>query len=895
MEYENLSAKECFKKLNSSEEGLTEEEVKRRLKKYGLNELKERKTIIPSKILLRQFKNFTVWVLLAAALISLFIGEFLSFWTILFVVGFVIFLGFVQEYKAERAMEALKKSVKQKTRVLRNNKIKEVLTKEVVPGDILFLETGDKVPADAKLFDIIGLKVDESLLTGESEAVEKNKLDLIFAGTQIVHGRCKALVLKTGMQTKLGEIASLIQETEEKTPLQIKISQLAKILAAIALITCILTFTLGLFKGAPTGEILIIALALAVASVPEGLPLTLTLTLAYGMHRMANHNAIIRKMLGVEILGSTTVICTDKTGTITRNEITVEKIFTNNKTYDVTGDGYEPKGDFFVENRKVDLGKEETLKSLLMSSALCNNSSLEEKKGRWSIVGDPTEAALVVAAAKANLWKDDLERDYKRVEEIIFTSERKLMTVIYQKGRKKVAFVKGAPEIVLRKCKHIEKSGKVRKISKVDRDKILKMNRNFAGSSLRVLCIAYKNISGSLTVENVEENLTFLGLVAMRDPPKEGVKDAVKRCKSAGVKVVMITGDNEETAKAISKDIGIYPSVSEKNLKKVKNKKLRKIISDSMMTGEELNKLDDREFESIVEDIYVYARIMPEQKIRIVKALKKKGHIVAMTGDGVNDAPALKKADIGVAMGIKGTDVAKESSTMILQDDNFSTIVEAVKQGRATYENIEKFTSYLISRNFTEVILILLSIGFLGFEYLPLLALQILFINIVGEEFPAVSLGLDSARKNIMLNPPKKPKQGILTRKNMSLVFGLATFMTLAAFAVFIFSGPGIDLEKARTATFAAIIGMVIFNTLNFRSLQESIFKTGLLPNRWLALAIITTIFSTLAVMYIPFFRKILEFAVLTPIEWILPLSAAFSTLIFAEVLKIFLNKLMPN
>lgn len=884
MEHENLNV-EVFDKLKSSKVGLTEKEAEKKLEKYGFNELKEKRKVTPFKVLLRQFTNFIIYVLFAAAAISFFIGEILSFWVILFIIGFVILLGFIQEYKAEKTMEALKKIVQPTTKVLRNGKVREIPTKEVVPGDILLLETGDKIPADAKIFEVIGLKVDESPLTGESIAVEKKESDLIFAGTQIVNGKCKALVTATGMQTKLGKIAGMIQEIDEKTPLQIKIAQLAKSLAIIALIAGVLTFALGLLKGAPMAGISIIALALAVAAVPEGLPLTLTLTLAYGMHRMAKHNAVIRKMLGVETLGNATIIATDKTGTITKSEMTVEKIFVNDKIFDVTGVGYEPSGDFFIGRKKIDANKEKNLALLLKATTLCNNAVLEEKKGKWKVIGDPTEASLVVVAAKANLCKEDLEREYQRIEEIIFTPERKLMTTIHKKGKEKIAFTKGAPEIVLKKCEFIEKNGKTEKLSKDEITKILKMNGDFANSALRVLGVAYKKVSKPLTPERVETDLIFLGLVAMIDPPREEVKEAIETCKKAGIKVVMITGDNEETAKAIAKKIGLFDG--NKKFDKIKSEKIRRIVVDGTITGSELDELNEKEFESIVEEICIYARIMPEQKLRIVKALKEKGHIVAMTGDGVNDAPALKKADIGVAMGIKGTDVAKESSDMVLQDDNFATIVEAVRRGRTIYENIEKFTCYLISFNFVQVMLILLSITLLGFEFLPLIALQILFINVVAEEFPSIALGMDPPRKDNMLKPPRKPKQMILTKRNLILVFTLAAFMTLMSFVVFTFANPTENIENARTMTFAAIIGMVIVNTFNFRSLDESVFKTGFLSNRWLVLATFTTILTTLSVMYIPFFQKIFELTTLSLVEWIIPLLAAFTTLIFAEIIKV--------
>ena len=877
---------DTLEEYKTTKKGLLQSEAEKRINEFGYNELKEKKKITPLKVFLRQFTNLVVFVLIIAALISFFIGEIINFWVIILIIGFVIILGFIQEYKAERAMEALKKIMNPTAKVLRNNHIKKILTKDIVPGDVIYLETGDKIPVDAKIFEVIGLKVDESALTGESVSVEKKENDLIFAGTQIMYGKCKAVVLKTGMKTKLGEIAGMIQTKDVKTPLQKNIAHLSRNLAILALVSCVFIFVLGYFKGAPTTELLIVALALAVAAVPEGLPLTLTLTLAYGMKSMANHKAIIRKMLAVETLGSTTVICTDKTGTLTKNEMTAQKIWTDNKIFDITGTGYGLKGMFSVDRKDINMNKEKSLNLLLKSAVLCNNASLEKTNGKYEVIGDPTEGALIVAGAKANLWKEDLEEEYQRIEEIVFTSERKLMTTIYKKENEKIAFVKGAPEFVLQKCKYIQKNDKIEKLSKKDIKDILIKNKEFASSAHRVLSIAYKKVSDPLTPGNTEKDLIFLGLVAMIDPPREEVKDAIEACKNAGIKTIMITGDNEETAKAIALRIGLFDENYSKKFDKIKDEKLKRIALDGAITGSELNELNEKEFESIVEEISIYARIMPEQKLRIVNALKKKGHIVAMTGDGVNDAPALKRADIGIAMGINGTDVAKESSVMILQDDNFATIAEAVKRGRTIYENIEKFTCYLISRNFTEVILIVLGIMFLGFEFLPLLALQILFINTFDEIMPAIALGLDPSRKGIMSKKPRKPNEKILKKRNLVLIITLASFMAIATFLIFSFNDPASNLEKARTLTFATIISMILFVPFVFRSLDESIIKIGIFSNKLLLVGIIGTLILSLSVMYIPFFQKIFELTTLGIKDWIIPLTAAFSTLIFAEVVK---------
>ncbi len=895
MDYDKSDINDVFAALETSKEGLSFEDAKIRLEKYGINELEEKQKVTPLKVLLNQFADFIVWILFAAAIISLMIGETINFWVISSIIAFVVILGFIQEYKAEKAMEALKKIVEPTTKVLRNGRRKEILTNEVVPGDILLLETGSSIPADAKIFDITGLKVDEAALTGESGSVEKKEGDMVFAGTQIVHGKCKAVVTATGMQTKLGQIAGMIQEVEEKTPLQIKISDLAKSLAILALSASTLVFILGMIKGAPLGSMLIIALALAVASVPVGLPFTLTLTLAYGMHKMAKQNALIRKMLGVETLGSTTVICTDKTGTLTKNEMTVEKVYVDDTFFDITGVGYEPKGDFSVDGAKIDVAKHENLSMLLKAATLCNNAGFEESLGnlgnvekqeKWKLIGDPTEISLVVAAAKGDMWQDDLKNDYRMIEEILFTSERKLMSTVHEKsGEKcKTVFSKGAPEFLLKKCSFIRKRDGVEELTKDEVARILETNHDLASSAYRVLGIAHKEMTEPLTPENIEKDMVFLGLVAMIDPAREEAKEAIVTCKKAGIKVVMITGDNDATAKAIAENIGLFDEVGD--FGDLTDEKLKGIVADGVITGSELESLDEDEFEGVVEGISIYARMMPQQKVRIVKALQKKGHIVAMTGDGVNDAPALKKADIGIAMGIKGTDVAKESSTMVLQDDNFATIVDAVKQGRAIYANIEKFTCYLVSRNFTEVILIMMGIILLGFDFLPLLALQILFINMFDEVMPAIGLGLDPAREGIMLKRPRDPYEKILKKRNLIMIMSMAFIMGMAAFMVFVLDDPVNEIEKARTLTFATIVSMILFIPFAFRSLDDSIIKVGLFTNKLLVGGVFGTFLLTLGVMYIPFFQSIFELTPLSVTDWLIPLSVAFAAMVFAEVIK---------
>ena len=876
--------------LKEAQGGLTVEEAKQALQKFGFNELKEKKKTTVLDVFVRQFNNFIIYVLLAAAVISLLVGELVNFFVIVAIILFVVILGFIQEYRAEKTIAALKNFVKPTSRVLRSGAVQVVPGREIVPGDVILLETGDKVPADCKLLEIVGLKVDESMLTGESFPVEKKAGDEIYAGTSIVHGRCKALVTKTGMSTKLGSIAEMVQVEESETPLQRRINHLSKLLAGLALGVCLITFIVGLYRGAPLVDILIIAIALAVAAVPEGLALTLTLTLAFGMQKMAEHNAVMRKMLAVETLGSVTVIATDKTGTLTKNEMVVEQVYADGKVFKVTGEGYVPKGTFTLDGAEVDSTQQVGLTNLLRASALCTSASLEKKDNEWKGFGDPTEIAILVAAAKADQWKDDLETDYKLLEELVFSSESKVMTTIHaDKANKggKVAFMKGAPEVVIAKCKFIEKNGKIVKLTSAEAKKLLEINEGFSSNAFRSLAVAYAPVK---TKKQLSSGLIFLGLVAMRDPPREEVLQAIAECKQAGIKVVMITGDNKDTAFAIGRQVGLTETVPASVLASLPLH-LQKVMCDSVITGEELNSLSDADFAKIVNYVSIYARAAPEQKLRIVTALKQQGHIVAMTGDGVNDAPALKKADIGVAMGLKGTDVAKEASAMVLHDDNFATIVSAVRQGRTIYRNIEKFTSYLISRNFTEVILILLGLIFLGFDYLPLLALQILFINTFDEVIPAISLGLDPTRSEIMKQKPRNPSEQLLKKRNVAIILSTAAFIALSVFFVFLSSDPVGDIGKARTVVFASIISTILFIPLAFRSLHETVIDKNIFSNKLMVFGTISTFLVTVIAMYTPFFQEIFHLTPLGAMEWILPLSVGIATFAFVEIIKAVLRR----
>jgi len=865
---------QCMPKAKNSY-GLTSAEAAALLSTYGPNELSQKSENVVLAVFIRQFKSVIVWILAIAAAISYGLGETVNFWVTTCIVGFVIMMGFLQEFKAEKAMEALKRIVKPMTTVFRDGRLNNLHAKLVVPGDLLSLEMGDSIPADATVVESVALKTDESMLTGESTPVKKEQGETVFAGTRIVYGRCTAVVTATGMKTELGKIATLIQQVEGPTPLQKKMDRLGKNLALIALGASALIFAIGVFRGASLFNMLVVALALAVAAVPEGLPLTMTLSLSFGMRKMAQKNAIIRRMMAVETLGSTTMICSDKTGTLTKNEMTVQRFYILGQTVEVTGAGYKPVGLFRIDGKTQKTFP--AAANLFKVIALCNNAGLfESEKGRFEPVGDPTEVALLTLSAKAGILKNSLDRQYPRAEEILFTSDRKMMTTIHKHSEGYWIATKGAPEEVLARCSHYEKEGKHHRMTPAIADEILSANRQFARKALRVLGLAMKIVkSDSMPTENNEENLVFLGLVGMSDPPRPEVKGALQTCAKAGIEVIMITGDNEHTALAIAKQIGLVDG-GEKEV----------------ALGKSLDGLSDSELETLVKNTRVFARTHSEHKLRIVEALQRLGHIVAMTGDGVNDAPALKKSDIGIAMGIKGTDVTKEASEMILQDDHFATIVEAVKEGRLIFQNIEKFTSYLISRNFTEVILIFLGVLFFSFDHLPLLALQILFINAFDEEMPAIGLGMDTAYGDIMVRKPRDPDEPILGRGNAFLVFSMAIVMALIAFIVFLTSGPEQNIDYARTMVFSTIIAMMLFDTYNFRSLRESIFTIGLQGNRFLMLAVVVIFGATGIVMYHPFLQTVFKLVPLSPKDWLMCIGAASLSMVYMEVAKFFRRRL---
>ena len=793
-------------------------------------------------------------------------------------------VGFIQEYRSEKAIEAMKKLTAPKARVIRDQKESVLPAREVVPGDVLLLETGDRIAADARLMEVVDLLTDEAVLTGESTPVDKgtgvldenmpvgDRKNMIFTATHVTYGRGKAVVTSTGMRTEFGKIAEMVQTLEEEeTPLKLKLERFAKKLGILVVVICAGVFVLELLNPARPGTVIenfLTAVALAISAVPEGLPAVVTVTLALGARELARRNAVIRRLSSAETLGATTIICSDKTGTLTKGEMTVRRIFTNGQTVEVTGVGYDSKGEFLLGNKDTNPKENRNLSLLLTGAALCANASYDGE----NIIGDTTEGALIVAAAKAGLIKKELEKEYPRVHEVPFTSERKRMTTVHKSSEEKLlVFMKGAPEIVLSRCTNILKNGKVSRLSEKERSAILKTNEDMANEALRVLCVAFKeqtdvklDVFGDKSTEknineNLERKLVFLGLAGMIDPPRDEAKEANQLCQQAGIKTVMITGDHILTAIAVAKEIGMMQS-------------------GMALTGEELDKMGNEEFEEIVEDVAVYARVSPEHKLRIVGVLRKKGHIVAMTGDGVNDAPALKQADIGVAMGITGTDVTKEAADMILADDNFATIVSAVEGGRSIYDNIRKFSFFLMRSNFDELF-IMGTFALLGLE-LPLTAGMILWINLMTDGAPAIALSQDPPSEDIMERPPRNPNEGILHGRLAAI---LATFITqfvgtavLFYIAYYIWHEP---LEEARTLAFIQATMQELIVVWNCRSETKNAFRVGFTNNKYLLFAVI---FSAAITFTVPYTKPLFGFALfetapLTLLDWalVIPFSLA--------------------
>ncbi|MFA6808028.1 MAG: calcium-translocating P-type ATPase, SERCA-type [Eubacteriales bacterium] len=891
-----LSGEEICRELKvNPDKGLGEREVERRLSKYGYNTLKVKKGVNPVFLFLGQFKDFMVVVLMVATLISGLLGEIADAITILAIILLNAILGFVQEFKAERSMESLRSLTAPEALVFRDGNEMRIPAAELVIGDIVLLDAGDRIPADIRWLRTSNIQVEEAALTGESQSVSKSanplfdeyvtiadKKNMGFMGTVVVNGRGEGIVTATGMYTEMGVIAEMIQSVvDEETPLQKRLAQLGKWLVTISVAVCVVVVVTGILQGESFYKMFFTGVSLAVAAIPEGLPAIVTVALAVGVQRMVKRNAIIRKLPAVETLGCATVICSDKTGTLTQNEMTVRQIYCDFRVITLSGQGYDPKGDYHGADPYKDKG---SLKSLLKVATLCNNAVLTRKgvkvagifRGKikdstWGIEGDPTEGALLVAAAKAGIWKENFERKEERIGEIPFDSDRKRMSVVYKSKEGEKAYVKGAPDIMLYLCKWELYKGEIVELTSERKKQVMKINDEMASKALRVLALAEKTVEKKDTSEEVEENLVLVGLMGMIDPPRQSAKKAIRICQAAGIKPVMITGDHRLTAQAVAKELGILKG------------------NNLVITGTELDRMTDEDLAQNVMNISVFARVAPRDKLRIVKAYKKNGQIVAMTGDGVNDAPAVKEADIGVSMGLTGTDVTKEASDMIIGDDNFATIVAAVEEGRGIYDNIRKFIRYLLSCNLGEVLTMFL--GTLVGLPLPLLPIQILWVNLVTDGLPAMALGVDNPEVDIMRRDPRNPNESVFARGlgNKILIRGMMIGLgTLLVFILGLWSGAG--LLAARTMAFSTLVFSQLFHVFDCKSETRGLFEVGIFSNVFLLIAVSISVTMQLSVIYFPLLQAIFKTTALVGWQWIVVLLVSGGPTVIIGIIQLIRN-----
>jgi Ca2+-transporting ATPase len=888
--WHNLSSDETLQRLSSRRSGLTEGEAKEQLARFGPNELKSAKKVSLWMLFLEQFKSLLIIILLFAVVLSAVIGEPIDAIIIGVIILFACGLGFIQEYRAEKAMEALKKMAAPTASVIRDGNEQEIPARDLVPGDLVVIRTGDRIPADARLIEAVNLKINEAPLTGESVPIEKvtatlpdevnigDKRNMVFMGTAAVYGRGTAVTTATGMTTEFGKIAGMLQDVKtERTPLQINLDKMGKRIAIVGLSLCFILAVLGVLRGHEVLEMFVWGIALAVAAVPEALPAVVVISLALGVRRMAKRHALIRRLPAVETLGCTTVICSDKTGTMTQDQMTVKRIYCGGDFFDVGGTGYNPKGDFTRAGQTFDMRKDENLIKLLRIGSLCNDARLVQANESWSIKGDPTEGALIVAATKAGIVAEKENLQYPRVREIPFSSETKMMTTIHQTPTGEVGYSKGAPEIILDKCGYIDRDGQQKTLTIVEQENILEVAQNMASEGMRILGLAYIPVNGSLAGRTDKEHI-FSGLVGMIDPPRPEVKAAIKSCDDAGIKTVMITGDHKLTAVAVAKELGLL--------------KQGKVIS-----GADLDNLSEEQFEKIADQVDVYARVSPAHKLRVVTALGKRGHVVAVTGDGVNDAPALKKADIGIAMGITGTDVSKEAAGMVLTNDNFASIVAAVEEGRGIYDNIKKYLMFLLSSNIGEILLMAGAIllgPVIGLPYgaIPLIAIQILWVNLATDGLPAIALSIDPPAPDIMKQKPRLKGQGIFTKQVLVLmaIGGLwSCLVNIGIFKWALDSGRG--MLEAQALCFLTLIVIQFFKAYNFRSDKHSIFKIGFFKNKWLNLAIVWEAILLVVIVYTPFLQESFHTFSLSVIDWIIVILTAGTVFPVLELAKFFIRR----
>lgn len=887
----------------NSARGLTDEEASKRLQKYGLNELKEKEKESVITKLINQLKDFMVIILIAASIVSGIVGEISDAIVIIAIVIVNAVLGVIQEGKAEQALAALQKMSSPNARVLRNGSVQIMPAKNLVPGDVVAIEAGDSIPSDLRLIESYNLQVEEASLTGESLPVDKDagvvfesdmsigdRKNMVYMSTVVTYGRGKGIVVATGKDTEIGKIAEAIQSyKDESTPLQQKLNQLGKWLGIACLLICLLVFGIGFIRGGDVLEMFLIAVSLAVAAIPEGLPAVVTIVLALGMKRMVQRNAIVRKLLAVETLGCVTVICSDKTGTLTQNEMTVVKAYAGGNMFTVTGQGYNPTGEFLLENNKITPEQNQDLKLLLALGVLANDATLEQKdpvEQLWGIIGDPTEGALLTVGAKGGMQKAEMNKQYERAAELPFDSDRKMMTTFHKDfiENKTVSFTKGAPDIILNKCSRIFSNGSITELTPEQLGQIQGVNSQLAGAALRVLAFAYRthdSVPKSITSESIEKDLIFVGLMGMIDPARVEALQAIKTCRQAGIKPVMITGDYKDTAVAIATELGLM------------------VEGDKVLTGTDLDGLSEDALYQDIDNISVYARVSPEHKVRIVETLKRKGHIAAMTGDGVNDAMALKRSDIGVSMGITGTDVAKGTADIILMDDNFATIVSAVEEGRIIYSNIRKFVFFLLSCNIGEILIVFLSLLFN--LPVPLVPIQLLWVNLVTDSFPALALGAEKGEPDIMSLKPRNAKEAILNRVMITgiAVQSVALFAAVITAYIWALNKYGGSLTNpsesglmmARTIAFTTLIFAELIRAYSSRSERTSVIKLGVFSNKSMVSATIVSMLLLLIVIYVPFLEPVFKTYALKPLDWAVILILCLIPLTAGEINKLVLSK----
>ncbi|MFZ5994136.1 MAG: cation-translocating P-type ATPase [Thermodesulfobacteriota bacterium] len=878
MHWYQLGKKEIFQRVGTSDNGLTEVEAKQRLEKYGLNKLAEEEEISKLKVLLHQFTSPLIYILLIAGVVTILLGEYIDSGVIFAVVILNAIIGFIQEFKAEQSVRALRRMVVPKAKVVRDGREKEINSEYLVPGDIVLLASGAKVPADLRLFKTMELRIEEAMLTGESIPVEKitstikednltpgDQRNMAFMGTVVASGRARGIVVETGQGTNLGQIAKEVREVSAgKTPLQEKLERFAKLIGLVVTGFSVMVFGAGIMLGAKASEMFMTAVATAVSAIPEGLPVAVTIAMAIGVARMARRNAVIRKLPAVETLGSTTVIGSDKTGTLTKNEMTVRLIYDGRHIYEVTGSGYEPKGEILREGMPVETWDLKNLLHVLRIGLLCNESNIYEEDELYKVDGDPTEGALIVSAMKAGLSPEAEKELYPQIAIIPFESERGYMATLHRHRGKEFVFIKGAPERVFDLCTACMAGEDLKR-----RD-LLRVANNLAKDGLRVLAMAYKEAphdTEELTHHDVEGKLIFAGLQGMIDPPRPEAVEAVKGCKKAGIRVVMITGDHAVTAKAIANKLSIGRDEPE------------------VLTGKEIEIMSDEELFNKVKKVFVYARVSPQHKLRITQQLLKHGDIVAVTGDGVNDAPALKAAHIGVAMGRTGTDVAREASDMVLADDNFASIFAAVEEGRVVYDNIKKVALFLVSCGLGELLAIIATIV-MGYP-IPYIPAQILWLNLVTNGLQDVALAFEPAEKGILGRPPRSPKEGILSSLMIQRTFLMG--IILAAGTLFMFIShlkAGVPLERSRTIALTTMVFFQFYQAFNCRSETRSVFRMSPMGNPFLFFSMVAAFFAQLAVLYVPALQWVFRTEAITTKEWIQIMAVSSTAVLVVEIDK---------